>query len=350
MTELTILSLLSTRPMYGVEMIEEIKRLSGNTVIMSLPTLYSSLHRMSNKRFVNSYQQESAVGGRRRVYNITKTGREYLEKNPIKIDYNEIVKDTTETRQTMATLEQAFSLPLNNESLNHTTIEPEQPIMAQTVSNQSQNIDAQIPQIPLQKSESSIVPDLNSNPEPTPTTFKPISDILPYIEPTEKITTTPEPQYQQTSFGLSGTLGGNDLRPLIKLNDVTVGNDYLIINRLKVIAAGITTAIFMLLNILCSINPVFKNEFSNLIYIILLVYSAINLSVYLFYPRIKSVFKRKQTGIRSVVTTLILSILIIVGAIATASASLMWLIIFVFMPCTEFLMMTLLRNRSWFAC
>jgi len=93
MTEIIILSLLDKRPMYGAEMVEEIKKISGNTVIMSLPTLYSSLHRMAGKKWVNSYQKQSTIGGRCRVYNITKHGREYLSKNPIQIDYNTIINN-----------------------------------------------------------------------------------------------------------------------------------------------------------------------------------------------------------------------------------------------------------------
>ena len=99
-TEILILNLLDTRPMYGAEMVEEIKKISGNTVIMSLPSLYSSLHRMSNKRLVNSYQKQSTIGGRCRVYNITKYGREYLEDHPLEINYN-ITNNTANTAETI---------------------------------------------------------------------------------------------------------------------------------------------------------------------------------------------------------------------------------------------------------
>ncbi|MCQ2382340.1 MAG: PadR family transcriptional regulator, partial [Clostridia bacterium] len=200
MTEITILNLLNTRPMYGAEMIEEIKRLSGNTVIMSLPTLYSSLHRMANKEYVRSYQKESTIGGRCRVYNITKYGREYLAKNPIKIDYQQIVDHSTTTNKTFTSLKDAFSLPLNKKP-------------------------------PVQQKISEDTPVLQITPTIVPVTPKPVlqatpknkeeiktSLYAPYIKPDEKITTTPEqPHYQQTQIGLSGTTGGNDLRPLVKL-------------------------------------------------------------------------------------------------------------------------------------
>lgn len=321
MTEITILNLLSNRPMYGVEMIEEIKRLSGNTVIMSLPTLYSSLHRMADKKLVNSYQQESTIGGRRRVYNITKFGREYLAKNPIKIDYSTIVDNSVAAHKTFATLEEAFSLPLNNK-----------PLLP--------------PELPEDKRVLQIMP----SPEPVKSTLKSTPKISPYIEPTEKITTSPEPQYQQTSFGLSGTTGGNDLRPLIKLNSIKVGNDYVIINRLRLMAAILNTAIFMLINLFCSLTHSVKTEYYNLIYIIFLIYFAINLAIFLIYPRIKSVFKRKVKGIRSILITLLLLGLIVTYCLIQGTINLLWLAIFALLPLFEFMFMLILSKRNYFLC
>ena len=42
------------------------------------------------------YQKQSKIGGRCRVYNITKYGREYLEDNPIEINYN-VMNNAAET-------------------------------------------------------------------------------------------------------------------------------------------------------------------------------------------------------------------------------------------------------------
>ena len=317
-TEITILNLLCIRPMYGVEMIEEIKRLSGNAVVMVLPTLYSCLHRMAAKKFVNSYQQESAIGGRRRVYNITKSGREYLARNPIEIDYSIIADHSAKTHKTFATLEEAFSLPLNNKPL---------------------------PELPEDKRILQLTPP----PEPVKSTLKTMPKISPYIDPSEKITTTPEPQYQQTSFGMSGTLGGNDLRPLVKLNTVTVGSDYVMINRLRMVAAVLKTVIFMIINFLCSLTHTVQNEYYNLIYIILLLYAAIQLAVYLIYPRIKAVLNRKSCGIRRAIVSSILLALAVTYCVIK-SASMLWLVIFTLLPLVEFVFIINLSKRKWFLC
>ena len=325
MTEITILNLLSTRPMYGVEMIEEIKKLSGNAVIMSLPTLYSSLHRMADKKLVNSYQQESPIGGRRRVYNITKSGREYLAKNPIKIDYDAIAANSAAAHKTFATLEEAFSLPLNHKPLLPSEL-PE---------------DKRVLQIPEP------VPPA---PQPAPQSKKTTPKISPYIAPTEKITATPEPQYQQTSIGLSGTLGGNELRPLLKLNSITVGNDYVTINRLRVVAAILTAAIFILINFFCSLTHAVRTEYYSLVYIALMIYAFINLAIYVIYPRIKTVFKRKASGLHHFLVTLLMLALVITYCILKSTTALMWLAIFAALPLIEFFLMMALRKRRWFLC
>lgn len=320
MTEITILNLLSKRPMYGVEMIEEIKRLSGNAVIMSLPTLYSSLHRMADKKYVRSYQQEAAIGGRRRVYNITKSGRDYLARNPIEIDYSIIAENSAAAHKTFATLEEAFSLPLNNKPL----LPPELP-------------------------EEKRVLQLTPPPEPVKTTLK-TPNISPYIEPGEKITATPEPQYQQTSISMSGTLGGNNLRPLVKLNDVTVGNDYVTINRLRIVVTAICTVIFMLINFLFSLTHAVETEYYSLVYVALLIYAMINLAIFLIYPRIKAVFKRKASGIRRGLISLLLLLATVAYCFIAGTFNLLWLAIFALLPLTEFVLMIMLSKRSWFLC
>ena len=333
MTEITILNLLNTRPMYGAEMIEEIKRLSGNTVIMSLPTLYSSLHRMANKEYVRSYQKESTIGGRCRVYNITKYGREYLAKNPIKIDYQQIVEHSTTTNKTFTSLDDAFSLPLNKK-----------PPVQQEFSE-----DKRVLQIP------SITPPITSQPvtqpTPKPKAESKVSLYTPYIAPDEKITTTPErPHYQQTQIGLSGTTGGNDLRPLVKLNKIPVGNNYVMLNRLRIIAVILTAAIFMLINLVYSLTHNVCAECCSIVYIVLFLYSSIWLAIYLVYPHIKSVLNLKQLTIKQIVFTIILITLIVVCAFATDTYSVLWLLIFSLFPTVKLIFMVTLRKRSWFVC
>ncbi len=327
MTEITILNLLSNRPMYGAEMIDEIKRLSGNTVIMSLPTFYSSLHRMADKKYVNSYQKESAIGGRCRVYNITNTGRDYLAKNPIKINYQQIADNSAKAQKTFASLEEAFSLPLSKKPT--TTALPD---------------DKRVLQI------------TPATPTTTPITTEPkkketkFASYTPYIAPNEKITATPTPQYQQTTIGLSGTTGGSDLRPLLKLNNIAVGNDYVLINRLHIVSVAITTMIFMLINLIFSFTHNVQNECYAVVYITLVFYALIWALIYLFYPRIKAAFSLKSTGIRQTIFTAILIALVIASSLATATPTVMWLLVFAPFPLIRFVFMVALRKRSWFAC
>ena len=330
MTEITILNLLNTRPMYGAEMIDEIKRLSGNTVIMSLPTLYSSLHRMSDKKFVRSYQKESAIGGRCRVYNITKFGRDYLVKNPIKIDYKQIADNSVKANKTFTSLEEAYSLP-STKNATQTRIDlPEEKRVIQ------------INPTPTPKAQ----PITNA----TKTETKP-SPYSPYIAPNEKITTTPEtPRYQQTTIGLSGTVGGNDLRPLLNLNSISVGNDYVLINRLRFVSILITTALFMLINLIFSFTNNVCAECYNVAYLALGIYTAIWLIIYTFYPRIKAVFNLKSLTGRQLLFTLILIGVVIACRFATKMSCVLFLLIFAFYPLVRLFVMIALRKRSWFAC
>lgn len=326
MTDITILNLLNTRPMYGAEMIDEIKHLSGNAVIMSLPTLYSSLHRMADKKYVRSYQKEGTVGGRCRVYNITNVGRDYLAKNPIKIDYQQIADQSVLTHKTYTSLEEAFSLPLNKNPL----VPPELPE------------EKRILQIAPQPEPVKTKPTVKSIPKVSPYT--------PYIAPDEKITATPEPRYQQTTIGLSGTIGGNDLRPLVDLNNVTVGNDYVAINRLRFVAVLFTSLIFILINFFCSLTRTVRYEYYTLVHITIGLYCLIQLAIYLVYPRIKAVFNRKKVGIRQCIISLVILVIIIIGSIAAGTGKLLWLLIFTMLPLTEFSFMLMLRKRSWFTC
>ncbi len=338
MTEITILNLLNTRPMYGAEMIDEIKRLSGNTVIMSLPTLYSSLHRMATKEYVRSYQKESAIGGRCRVYNITSLGREYLAKNPIKIDYKKIVDNSVTAHKTFTSLEEAYSLPLSKNSNTNPLPEDKRRLQI-TPTIDSTTLFTTTPKIETQ-------PEVKTESK-TETKSSPYA---PYIAPNEKITATPEPQYQQTTIGLSGTLGGNDLRPLLNLNNISVGNDYVLINRLRIVSVTLTTIIFLFINLFCSLTHTVCQEYYSLVYIALMVYALIWLAIYFVYPRIKTVFKIKTNGIRQTIITVVLMAIIITCSIIASTTQFIWLLIFATLPLVEFILMVILRKRSWFVC
>lgn len=311
-TEIAILSLLSNKPMYGVEMAEEIKRLSGNVVVMPLPTLYSALHKMADKKLVNSYWQEAEVGGRQHVYNITKVGREYYEKNKFEINYQLLKENNDITHKTYSTLEEAFSLPLNNK-----------PIPA----------DKRVLQI--------------NQPEPEKVVRK--TQTTPYLQSTDKIAST-EVQHKQMAINLTGTVGSADLRPLVKLNAIKAENDFVIINKLHLFAGVLNTLLFAFLNFLLSLTHASPEGYYHFIYILLTVYLAITLAVFIVFPKIKSIFtKSKSFKIRGLVT-LGLIVLVAVVTIFDKSINLLWLGLFAFVPVIECIFMIILRKWKGFAC
>ena len=74
-----ILEVLSTKDMYGYDIIKEVENATDGKVVLKQPSLYSSLSRFETKGFVTSYWEDSAIGGRRHYYSLTPTGREYYE-------------------------------------------------------------------------------------------------------------------------------------------------------------------------------------------------------------------------------------------------------------------------------
>lgn len=72
-----VLSCLSERDMYGLELIEQIKLKFG--VDIKLPSLYSNLNRMKELKFVSNYLKESTKGPKCSYSSITEKGRNELE-------------------------------------------------------------------------------------------------------------------------------------------------------------------------------------------------------------------------------------------------------------------------------
>lgn len=71
-----ILSCLSERDMYGLELIEEMKARYGREI--KLPSLYSNLNRMKELRYISSYLKESTKGPKCSYSSITNAGRDAL--------------------------------------------------------------------------------------------------------------------------------------------------------------------------------------------------------------------------------------------------------------------------------
>ncbi|TQR30107.1 PadR family transcriptional regulator [Lysinibacillus sphaericus] len=75
-----ILSLLHTRDMYGYEIAKLAREKSGEQFELKEGTLYLSLKRLENKKWISSYWgDEQGPGGRRKYYKLTSLGEEGFE-------------------------------------------------------------------------------------------------------------------------------------------------------------------------------------------------------------------------------------------------------------------------------
>ena len=77
--ETIILCSLYNNDKYGYEIAKEIKERTSNKYEIKQPTLYSYLKRLEEDDLIVSYWGEYSNGGRRRYYNLTKTGKSNCE-------------------------------------------------------------------------------------------------------------------------------------------------------------------------------------------------------------------------------------------------------------------------------
>lgn len=77
--EILILSVISRQDTYGYEIIQHLKRNSGDNYSMSEGTLYPALKRLEGKGYLQSYWGESEEGGRRKFYRFTEKGHTQLK-------------------------------------------------------------------------------------------------------------------------------------------------------------------------------------------------------------------------------------------------------------------------------
>lgn len=64
---------------YGYEIIKAVEEESNGKIKLKQPSLYSSLNRFEDKHLVESYWQDSEIGGRRHYYTITDKGIEFYK-------------------------------------------------------------------------------------------------------------------------------------------------------------------------------------------------------------------------------------------------------------------------------
>ena len=78
-TEPLVLSLLSQGESYGYEIIQEIRRRSGDKLNWTDGMLYPVLHRMEDSGWIKSRWGKSESGRKRKYYSIKQDGRKALE-------------------------------------------------------------------------------------------------------------------------------------------------------------------------------------------------------------------------------------------------------------------------------
>lgn len=74
-----VLKSLEDGPKYGLEIIDHIKQKSNNNIVIKQPTLYSSLRRLKEAFYIDSFWSNSDIGGgKRHNFELTKLGKEAL--------------------------------------------------------------------------------------------------------------------------------------------------------------------------------------------------------------------------------------------------------------------------------
>lgn len=76
--DLILLSIISTKDMYGYEMVQVLKQSSDEAYSMSEGTLYPALKRLETQGTIESYWQEQENNRPRKYYRITDEGKKAL--------------------------------------------------------------------------------------------------------------------------------------------------------------------------------------------------------------------------------------------------------------------------------
>jgi len=98
--EQDLLTLLSIRPLYGLEFVEAINNASDGRRTLQVGSLYPTLHRLEKDNMIEGHWSDStSSGAKRKYYTITDLGRQILEgtntyrQNLIKWTHKDILKE-----------------------------------------------------------------------------------------------------------------------------------------------------------------------------------------------------------------------------------------------------------------
>jgi PadR family transcriptional regulator len=76
--DIMLLALLETEPMYGYQMVKEVRARSDSTLQLKEGSLYPALHRLEREGLIEGYWQHREDGVSRRYYCLTSQGRAVL--------------------------------------------------------------------------------------------------------------------------------------------------------------------------------------------------------------------------------------------------------------------------------
>src|ERR1043165_8103940 len=76
--ELVVLSLLDDEPRHGYELAQLIEARSGGALTFNFPSLYATLYKLEERKWIQGRWVEKSGQRRRRYYRITAEGREVL--------------------------------------------------------------------------------------------------------------------------------------------------------------------------------------------------------------------------------------------------------------------------------
>ena len=93
-TDTIILGLLKDGDKYGYEITKLVRERSGQLYELKEATMYSSLKRLENDKYIISYWGDETLGGRRKYYRVTQEGLELYTSNKLNWNYAKQILDT----------------------------------------------------------------------------------------------------------------------------------------------------------------------------------------------------------------------------------------------------------------
>ena len=91
--DLMLLALLEQAPMYGYQMVQEVRSRSSDRLHLKEGSLYPALHRLEQAGLIEGFWQERADGANRRYYRLTAQGQAVLPER--RVEWEQFVAAVT---------------------------------------------------------------------------------------------------------------------------------------------------------------------------------------------------------------------------------------------------------------